>query len=128
MAFSILDSFMFNVFPIIFMVMFVTIFIIIIMTIIRNVKQMAYNKKQPVLTVDATVVDKFTDHRTSHHHHDNLASSSHYTYYNIVFEVESGDRMSFRTDSYQYGMIVTGDKGKLTFQGTVFKGFERGMD
>ena len=43
----------------------------------------------------------------------------------MTFEFESGDRMEFAVPSDIYGLSVEGDRGKLTFQGTAFIGFER---
>ncbi|MCI9457297.1 MAG: DUF2500 domain-containing protein, partial [Oscillospiraceae bacterium] len=40
-------------------------------------------------------------------------------------QVESGDRMEFQVQDTDYGLLVEGDRGKLTFQGTRFLGFER---
>lgn len=42
-----------------------------------------------------------------------------------TFQVESGDRMELRLAGNEYGLLVEGDKGKLSFQGTRFLGFER---
>lgn len=47
------------------------------------------------------------------------------TSYYITFEVESGDRMELYVSSDEYGLLVIGDYGKLTFQGTRYLGFER---
>ena len=33
--------------------------------------------------------------------------------------------MEFYVDGYEYGMLVEGDKGMLSFQGTRYLGFER---
>jgi hypothetical protein len=52
-------------------------------------------------------------------------TSSSTTYF-TTFEVESGDRMELRVPEKEYGMLVEGDTGRLTFQGTRYKGFERG--
>ena len=46
------------------------------------------------------------------------------TYY-ITFQVESGDRMELCIPSNEYGYLVEGDRGRLTFQGTRYLGFER---
>ena len=51
-------------------------------------------------------------------------SHSHTNYY-VTFEVESGDRMELELQGHEYGLLVEGDKGKLTFQGTRYLGFER---
>jgi hypothetical protein len=51
---------------------------------------------------------------------------THYdTLYYVTFQVESGDRMEFRLSGREYGMIVEGDRGRLTFQGTRYLSFER---
>lgn len=48
------------------------------------------------------------------------------TSYYITFQVESGDRMEFLVPSAEYGLLVPGDRGRLTFQGTRYLGFARG--
>ena len=48
------------------------------------------------------------------------------TWYYATFQVESGDRMELTVSGSDYGYLVEGDHGKLTFQGTRFLGFERG--
>lgn len=47
------------------------------------------------------------------------------TVYYATFEVESGDRMEFGVPNKEYGLLVEGDRGRLTFQGTRYLGFER---
>lgn len=62
-----------------------------------------------------------------HHHHnhnDHLKSHSSTTYY-VTFEVESGDRLEFAISGSEYGQLVEGDQGKLSFQGTRYQGFAR---
>lgn len=49
------------------------------------------------------------------------ASTRYYT----TFEVQSGDRIELPVSGREYGMLVEGDLGLLTFQGTRYKGFER---
>ena len=51
-------------------------------------------------------------------------TSTSTTYY-VTFEVCSGDRMELRLQGHEYGLIVEGDRGELTFQGTRFLGFTR---
>ena len=48
-----------------------------------------------------------------------------FTYYYATFQVESGDRMEFSLTGPEYGMLLEGDSGKLSFQGTRYLGFER---
>lgn len=73
------------------------------------------NNRQPKLQVSATVVTK----RTSNH---SKATDRHYF---VTFQVESGDRIEFWVDSFQYSELKQDDCGILTFQGTRFIGFEK---
>ena len=43
----------------------------------------------------------------------------------VTFQVESGDRIELQVKGNEYGMLVEGDYGKLSFQGTRYLGFER---
>jgi hypothetical protein len=51
--------------------------------------------------------------------------SSTSTSYYVTFEVESGDRMELHVEGHEYGLLVEGDKGDLSFQGTRYLGFVR---
>jgi len=42
--------------------------------------------------------------------------------------VESGDRMELHVAGHEFGMLIEGDRGMLTFQGTRYLGFERKLD
>ena len=90
-----------------------------------------YDKNALLQVVDATVVTKRQD--ASHSQSPNAGditgahgytTSSHFYYY-ATFQVESGDRMELEVPSGQYGMLVEGDRGRLSFQGTRFLSFER---
>ena len=41
-----------------------------------------------------------------------------------IKQLESGDRMELALSGKEYGQLVEGDLGKLTFQGTRFLAFE----
>ena len=43
----------------------------------------------------------------------------------MTFQVESGDRIELNVSGPEYGMLVEGDRGDLSFQGTRYLGFER---
>ena len=106
-----------------FALMFILIFGIFLVTIIKGIGQWNKNNHSPRLTVPATVVAKRTNvsrHRNgnSHMHHTST------TYY-VTFQVESGDRMELSMTGQEYGMLIEGDRGNLTFQGTRYLGFER---
>ena len=45
--------------------------------------------------------------------------------YYVTFQVESGDRMEFHVTGQQFGLLLEGDQGNLSFQGTRYLGFER---
>ena len=114
-------GFGFGMFGIMFTLMFILVFGIFIVTIVRGIGQWNKNNNSPRLTVPATVVSKRTN--VSHHHHDH--HTHHSTSYYVTFQVDSGDRMELHMTGQAYGMLVEGDKGNLTFQGTRYLGFER---
>ncbi|MEC0371420.1 DUF2500 domain-containing protein [Paenibacillus chibensis] len=119
---------MFDFFGKVMPIFFVVIIGIIILSAGRGLLQWGRNNKQPVLTVDSRIVSKRTEINQHHHHepNDHMTSHTNTTYF-ITFEVDSGDRMEFTVNGQQYGLCAEGDSGRLTFQGTRFKGFERNM-
>ena len=114
-------GFGFGMFGVMFTLMFILVFGIFVVTIVRGIGQWNKNNNSPRLTVDATVVSKRTN--VSHHHHDH--HTHHSTSYYVTFQVDSGDRIELHMTGQEYGMLVEGDKGYLTFQGTWYLGFER---
>ena len=114
-------GFGFGIFGVMFTLMFILVFGIFIVTIVRGIGQWNKNNNSPRLTVPATVVSKRTN--VSHHHHDH--HSHHSTSYYVTFQVDSGDRMELHMTGQEYGMLVEGDRGNLTFQGTRYLGFKR---
>ena len=118
-------DFMTTVFPVIFFVMFFVVLTMFVVTAFRGLSQWNRNNQAPVLTVEAEVVAK----RTAVGHHATARHESHihqtYTVYYVTFQVESGDRMELQVDGPEYGMLVEGDRGKLTFQGTRYQEFRR---
>ena len=115
-------------FEILFMLMFLLVFGMILFTIIRGIGQWNRNNHSPRLTVRATVVSKRGD--VSLHHHSGgpnggVGHTTTSTTYYVTFQVESGDRMELHVSGSEYGMLVEGDAGDLTFQGTRYLGFER---
>lgn len=118
-------------FQLLFTVMFLFVTGIFIATAVKGIGQWNKNNNSPRLTVHAQVVAKREHH--SHHNHANAGDatgahgyhSSTSTRYYVTFQVESGDRMELCVDGSDYGLIVEGDQGNLTFQGTRFLSFER---
>ena len=51
--------------------------------------------------------------------------SSTYTDYFVTFELENGRRLELGVKDADYGMLAEGDRGRLSWQGTRYLGFER---
>ncbi len=108
-----------SVFVIFFLIFIViTGFIIFIFaTILRKgIKQVKQDNNSPILEVDAKVIAK-----RSMVSGNNMIHQSYY----VTFEEESGKRMELRVEGSIFGLLVEGDFGKLTFQGSRFLNFER---
>ena len=101
--------------------MFIVVFVVILVKIIG---QWHSNNQSPRLTVPAVVVAK-RGHTTHHHDAGNIHNSHSSTTYYVTFQFESGDRLELHVPHNQFGYLVEGDRGELTFQGTRFLGFER---
>ena len=119
-------GFGFGMVQILFTLMFLLVAGTILVNIVKGIGQWNKNNHAPRLTVSATVAAKRTN--VSHHRHGGRNGHSHRhtsTSYYVTFQVESGDRMELHVAGTEYGMLIEGDNGKLTFQGTRYLGFER---
>lgn len=112
--------------PGLFELMFCLIFFLMItafiVMLVKGLSEWNRNNHSPVLSVQARVVSKRT--HVSHHHENGGGHTSSTSYY-ATFQVESGDRLELRLSGREYGLLAEGDRGKLTFQGTRYRGFER---
>lgn len=112
-----------------FSMMFTMVFVLVIgvfaVSIVKGIAQWNKNNHSPELLVAATVVTKRTNISHDDHFHDDHMDHSTSTTYYVTFEVASGDRLEFRVSGEEYGMLVEGDHGELTFQGTRYLGFVR---
>ncbi|MBQ8510883.1 MAG: DUF2500 domain-containing protein [Clostridia bacterium] len=111
----------FGLFGVVFTLMFLLVFGMFIVILVRNISEWSRNNNSPRLTVPAVVVAKRTN--VTHHHHNH--HTHHSTSYYVTFQVESGDRMELHMSGQEYGLLVEGDSGELTFQGTRYLGFKR---
>ena len=115
----------FGLFGVMFTIVFVLVIGTFIVTAVRGIGEWNKNNHSPRLTVPAVVVTKRTNvshhHGGANNHHHSHTSTSYY----VTFQVESGDRMELHVTGQEYGMLVEGDNGKLSFQGTRYLGFER---
>lgn len=109
----------FSIMQVIMLLVFVLVLGSIIVTLIRGVGEWNKNNQSPKLTVPATVVAKRSDV------HRGIETMHTFTSYYVTFQVESGDRMEFEVSDMEYGMLVEGDSGELTFQGTRYLNFRR---
>ena len=118
---------MFTIVPVIVVIGFIIVFGSILIRGVQGAAQWKKNNDSPVLTVEAEVVakrlDVHTHRRAGTEHHARRTYSR--TYYYATFQVESGDRMELEVPDSEYGLLVEGDRGKLTFQGTRYQGFRR---
>ena len=120
------SDFMFSVIPVIIGIGFVVILIIVILQAVRGVGEWSKNNHSPVLTVSAQIVAKRMQvNRTGNLTGENMNTNQNITTYYVTFQVESGDRIALKVPDQAYGLLVEGDTGQLTFQGTRYKGFER---
>jgi len=115
-----------GLFGIMFTVVFLLVIGMFIVTAVKGIGQWSKNNNSPRLTVSATVVAKRTN--VSRHRHGGVNEHHHHhtsTWYYVTFQVESGDRMELSMTGQEYGLLIEGDRGNLTFQGTRYLGFER---
>ena len=123
MGFSIVET----LFPLVFLLMFGFALYTLISSIAARAQEKRKNDASPRLTVPASVVTKRAQVGTTHHH--NAATNTGGTYYNTkyfaTFQFESGDRLELSVSPGEYGMLVEGDRGQLSFQGTRYVGFVR---
>ena len=118
----------FGMFNIMFTIVFILVIGTFVVMLVKGISEWNKNNHSPRLTVPATIIAKRTNvsrHRhggaNSHHHHHTST-----TYY-VTFQVESGDRMEFYISGQEYGLLIEGDHGNLSFQGTRYLGFERSI-
>ena len=116
----------FGLFQVMFTLVFILVFGTFLVLAVKGIGQWNKNNHSPRLTVPATVIAKRTN-VSYHHHHGNtgMHHTTHSTSYYVTFQVESGDRIELLVPGTEFGMLIEGDNGKLTFQGTRYQGFAR---
>lgn len=123
------SGFLFSAMPVFVIIIFAVVIGFIIWRIVQGARQWNRNNNSPVLTVEATIVAKRSDVSFYHNNTgamDNMQTIGHSTTtYYATFEVPSGDRMELHVKDHEYGLLVEGDRGQLTFQGTRYLGFQR---
>ena len=109
-------------FFILFFLMFFAVFAFMVLMVTRATKETKQNARSPRLTVTARVVAKRTQ---AGGRAGDTGTRGYATGYFATFEVESGDRMELAVPADEYGYLIEGDEGNLTFQGTLFLSFTR---
>ena len=118
---------MFSMMPLMVFLIFAFVISVFVVAAVKGIGEWNNNNHSPRLTVPAIVVAKRTNVSRHHHHHGtgHVGHTSTSTTYYATFQFASGDRMELHVSGYEYGMLVEGDFGDLTFQGTRYLGFER---
>lgn len=118
-------NFAFGIIPIMSFLIFAMVICIFIFTFAKGIKTWNKNNNSPRLTVKATAVTKRNDVSRHSHHHGHHSHTSYSNTYYVTFQFDSGDRLELHVPSTEFGLIVEGDVGMLSFQGTRFLSFER---
>jgi hypothetical protein len=111
-----------SVLPIIVPVFIGIVCLLLLGQMIRAGAEWVRNNNMPVESVPARVVAKRTETWGGGGHHSHRRVSTNYF---VTFELKSGDRMEFNLYGKDYGLLVEGDEGTLTYQGTRYHGFDR---
>ncbi len=118
----------FSIFFAIIFVAIVVFFILMGVAVARGQigkhRQDRANAVAPVLTSQATIVGKRSQTTGSSGQYGGSTSTEYYA----TFELPSGERLEFELSGAQFGLVVEGDRGNLTWQGTWLKDFRRELD
>lgn len=121
-------SFIFSIFPVIFVIILAIVVIGFISSGARYVK----NASSPRDSHFVKIVSKRMDvrHHSSHNNmNDSIhSSSSSHTYYYITLEFENGRRQEYLDVKNLYGLVAEGDVGYAAVQGDWIVAFERRME
>ena len=120
-------------FDILVVLFFVCFFGVIGYTVVNGVVQWNRNNHSSLKNVSATVIAKRA--QVSSHRYANANdftgahgySTNSFTDYYITFQTESGERIEFSVEDSEYGLLIEGDEGVLSYQGTRYLGFKRGL-
>lgn len=117
-----LFSILFTIVPIFIAIVFIIVIGGIVFVAIKVLAEWQHNNTQPIVSITAQVVAKRVN--VSGHSSSN-SSGSTWTYYYCTFEDEHSNRHEFGVSGSEYGQLVEGDLGVLTYQGTRYHYFQR---
>jgi hypothetical protein len=123
-------GFLFVIVPVFIAVCFLAVFATLAVQAASGVAEWSRNNALPVEESPARVLAKRTEtsgggHRHGHGHHHGYGRIR--THYYVAFELRSGERQEFGVPGPEYGVLVEGDEGTLTRQGTRYHGFRRAV-
>ncbi|ANE48845.1 hypothetical protein SY83_10315 [Paenibacillus swuensis] len=111
--------------PLFFKLFMGTVFILVVggflHVIVRGLWVWSKNNASDLVTTVATVRDKRI------HVWGGSGESSANTEHYVTFEMDDQSRIELPVREDKYGLIVVGDRGELTHQGTRFKEFHRSI-
>lgn len=108
-------------FELVYFLVFGAVLVMFVYVIGSNLSEYFRNNAAPQETADATIVGK---REVVHHHHNQNGIHTSYSHY-ATFEFANGERIELRMRGKQAGLLVEGDRGRLSWQGNRFLGFER---
>ncbi len=88
--------------------------------VFKAVRRWAEERNRPVESLPARVVTKRLEVSGTAGRYGGTI-----TLYYCTFEVADGDRLELRVRGTEFGLLVEGDEGTLTYQGTRYHGFRR---
>ncbi|WP_350342307.1 DUF2500 domain-containing protein [Proteinivorax tanatarense] len=115
---------MFRAVPLIMTIIFLIMVIMIVIRVIKAGRKWVADSSSPVLSEKARVITKRTD-VSSYGRGAQSHGRRNFTTYFVTFELPDGERKEFKVKDKDYGTLVEGDEGYLTFQGSRYQGFDR---
>ncbi|UZJ78539.1 DUF2500 domain-containing protein [Fictibacillus sp. KU28468] len=113
-------DFMSNFVPIFIGIIAIIVISTIVISIVKGAAQWSHNNNSPVSNKKSKVITKRTDIQGG-------GETRAYNHYYVTFQLEEGERIELKVKGDEYGMLVEGDTGELSFQGTRYLGFDRSI-
>lgn len=114
---------MFTIIPLIVGAGFLLVFGAIAWAMISAISQWMSDNAAPVETFEARIIAK-RDKITRGTSTPNTSGATFHSYF-ATFEYSNGQRKEFGIKESDFGVLMEGDNGTLTFQGSRFNSFQR---
>jgi hypothetical protein len=109
-----------------FIIVFGGVIVFALVKMIQSALVWLKNSRSPVLTENVKAVDKREKlSRQRQRVAGGVSIRTTTMIYYVTFEFEDGRRVEMVVPANDYGYIAEGDTGRLTYQGTWYKGFEK---